>query len=450
MNITIPNGFEPRPYQRNAMRHFDRGGKRGIYCWPRRAGKDLTFVHQTMKAAHERPGMYFHLLPNHKQARKVIWDAIDNEGRRVIDIAIPKELRESTNEQEMKIKLKVGSMYQLVGADYFDSIVGSNPVGLVFSEFALTDPRAWSYFRPILAANGGWAAFISTPRGYNHFHDMLEIAKKSPEWGWSHLTVHDTGHIDMSTLEQERREMPDELFRQEYLTDFSAANVGAILGRYIEDAEKQGRISDDVDPDGDGADIEISCDIGFRDTAAFWFWQPKRNGYSIIDYDADNGIDAQDWIDRLQEKPYRIARIWLPHDARAKTFQSRHSVVEQFARAFGTDKVKIVPQTKVQDRINAARVVAPRCEFHRSRTQMGLQALRAWSFAWDDERKTFGKMPEHDWASHGGDAFSYGAVVMRERMAEEKPKGFVPPRNVNEITLDELWMQHENIQESRI
>lgn len=465
MEIRLPHGFAPREYQRKAMAHFDRGGLRGVYCWPRRSGKDLTFVHQTMKAAHRRVGMYYHLLPNHKQARKVIWDAIDNDGQRVIDVAIPHELRESTNEQEMKIRLKVGSLYQLVGADYFDSIVGSNPVGLVFSEFALTDPKAWSYFRPILAGNGGWAAFISTPRGYNHFHDLLELAKQSHGWNWSHLTVHDTKHMDTATLEQERREMPDELYRQEYETDFSAANIGAILGRYLEDAEKEGRVRDDVEATGP---IEISSDIGFRDTAAWWFWEARPGGFALVDYDEDTGLDAPDWIERIQEKGYQIRKIWLPHDAKAKTFQSKHSVVEQFiagadingrkVRGFGTDRVDIVPVTKKQDQINACRMVAQKCVFNRTRCKAGLNGLRNWSYKYDETRKVFSKEPDHDWASHPGDGFATGAVVMQERVTgKRKPtKDERREAAIKEIakatrtpTFDELLRMHEDRQPRR-
>ncbi len=448
MEIRLPNGFTPRPYQRKAMAYFDRGGKRGVYCWPRRSGKDLTFVHQAMKAAHERVGMYFHLLPNHKQARKVIWDAIDNEGRRLIDVAVPIELRESTNEQEMKIRLKVGSLWQLVGADYFDSIVGSNPVGLTFSEAALTDPKAWGYFRPILAANGGWAAFISTPRGYNHFHDLLETAKGSGGWDWSHLTSAQTQHIPADTLAQERREMPDELYRQEYETDFSAANIGAILGRYIEQAEKQGRINNEVEAEGA---IEISSDIGFRDTASWWFWEARPDGFGLVDYDEDTGLDASDWIPRLKEKGHDISKIWLPHDAKAKTFATKHSVVEQFLQAFGNGKVGIVPQSKKADRINAARMVMPRCHFHRTRCKAGLNGLRSWSFHYDEERRTFSKDPEHDWASHPGDGFSYGAQVMRERTMSKAPR---TAREEIEAakrvpTFDEVVRMHEERRQGR-
>ena len=284
MDIRLPNGFVPREIgQRPMMQYFDRGGKRGVYVWPRRYGKDLTALHQTVKMMHQRVGMYFHILPNHNQARKVLWDAIDNDGRKIMSTAVPHALRDATNATEMKITLKNGSIWQLVGGDYYDSMMGSNPVGTVFSEAALTDPRAWPFLRPILAANGGWAAFISTPRGYNWFHKLLNTAKSDPNWDSSHLTSYETNHISPEALAEERRDMPEELFRQEYLCDFSAANVGAIFGRWVEEAEKEGRVGA-VAPWADG-EIWVSSDIGYRDKAAFVWWRIERGGFSIIDYD---------------------------------------------------------------------------------------------------------------------------------------------------------------------
>lgn len=411
--IELPNGFVPRDYQRAAMRYFDKGGTRGVYCWPRRSGKDLTFIHQAIKAAHERPGTYYHFLPSHTQARKVIWDNIDNDGRRTLDVAIPQILREATNETEMKIKLKCGALWQLVGADYFDSIMGTNPFGMVFSEAALTTPLAWPHFRPILAANGGWAAFISTPRGFNWFHELLLLAKDAPTWNWSHLNVNDTKHIPAEVLASEKREMADELYRQEYMTDFSASNIGAILGRYMEDAEYEGRIGE-VEYDPEGAPVEISSDIGFRDTAAFWFWQPTTDGYALIDYDEDTGLDAGDWVERLRDR-YPYGTIWLPHDAKAKTFATKRSALEQFLAARIAKSVHITPSLSKADRINAARVVLRKCHFNRTRCALGLNGLREWSYEYNDETRVFSKEPRHDWASHPGDSFSYGALVMQQR-----------------------------------
>ncbi|WP_315928882.1 hypothetical protein [Mesorhizobium sp. SP-1A] len=58
-------------------------------------------------------------------------------------------------------------------ADNYNALVGTPPVGLTASEWALANPTAWAYLAPILAENNGWAAFISTPRGNNHLKGML-------------------------------------------------------------------------------------------------------------------------------------------------------------------------------------------------------------------------------------------------------------------------------------
>lgn len=244
--------------------------------------------------------------------------------------------------------------------------------------------------------------------------------------------------------------MPDELFRQEWMCDFSAANVGAILGRYIEGAEREERV---IDFERDDGVVELSCDIGFRDTTSWWFWQPKIGGFDVVDYEEGSGLDADDWIERLKERSYergyKYARIWLPHDAKVKTFQSKHSSLERFLQAFGTDTVRIVPQTKVSDRINAARMVAPRCRFHATRTAQGLAGLRAWSYDYNEETRSFSKDPKHDWASHPGDGFSYGAAVMMERVAPEPVKA---PwwENPKMPTLNELWAMQPKANPKRV
>lgn len=418
--IAIPNGFAPRPYQARAMLAFDAGLKRGVYVWARRSGKDVTFMHQIAKMAHQRVGSFYHMLPSYQQAKKAIWDAIDDHGRRIIDHVFPPVIRASQREDEMQIKFRCGSVYQLIGADNYNTIVGANPIGLLMSEYALIDPRAWMFFRPILAQNNGWVAFIGTPRGYNHFHEQLQIAKSEDGWDWSVIDAIEAGYMTQASIDEEiRTGMPEEMARQEYLVDFSAANVGAILGNRIERAEKESRISDAVQLDPAGGGVVISSDIGYRDTAAFWFWQAIPGGYQLLAYDEDSGLDAADWIERLKAQPLPIARVMLPHDAKAKTFTSRHSVLEQFLQA--GFKCGIVPQTRIVDRINAARSVMPRCRFAKSACAKGLQMLRDWAFKFDDSRKTFSREPEHNYASHGGDAFSYGCQSVEEFVKAPSP-----------------------------
>lgn len=198
---------------------------------------------------------------------------------------------------------------------------------------------------------------------------------------------------------------------------------GAILSRWVDRAERAGRIHDDVEYDPKGPGIEISSDIGFRDTATWWSWQRRINGFAVLDYDADSGLEAGEWIERLQdrldERGWRLGKIWLPHDATHKVFQTRHTAAEQFAKSFGVHKVGVVRKSLVSNRINAARTIIGSCEFHKSRCEAGLEGLRAWQYEWDPETQTFSKDPVHDSASHPSDGYSYGAQVMQELPAPQ-------------------------------
>lgn len=253
-----------------------------------------------------------------------------------------------------------------------------------------------------------------------------------------------------------------EVLRKEMLHDFAVdpdkaehiwngaygAGQGAILARWVYQAEREGRINDRVRFDPAGAPLEISSDLGFRDTAAWWFWQRRVGGFAVFDYDADNGLDADDWLDRLTQRLLQhgvsrkqLGRIWLPHDARAKTFQSKHSSIERFVTHFGADKVAIVAQSKKPDQISAARAVLPKCEFNKTACEAGLDGLQAWEYEWNEENNVFSREPVHNWASHPADAFAYGCQVMQEHMPVEAK--VEPMRGItvgsNQVTLNEMW-----------
>lgn len=224
---------------------------------------------------------------------------------------------------------------------------------------------------------------------------------------------------------------------------------GAILARWVNHAEREGRINREVEFDPDGHPLEISSDIGFRDTAAWWFWQRRVGGFALFDYVADSGLDAEDWCEVLTDKlaalgigRSQLGRIWLPRDAKAKTFQSKHSSVEQFISAFGAGKLGIVPNSKKADQISAARAVINKCEFS-TRCDEGLDGLRAWEFEWNEDLNIFSREPVHNWASHPADAFAYGCQIMQEQTAEVKKEE--PLRGIvvgqPSVTLNELWEQ---------
>jgi len=414
--------FAARPYQQEVIKWFREGGKRAVEVWHRRAGKDRTATFIESELACKRVGLYWHALPEYAQARRVIWDAITKDGQRLIDISFPPAIVRKRHEHEMKIELINGSIWQRVRADNFNSLVGSNPGHETYSEYALMNPAAREYLRPIIAENGGSELFISTPRGYNHFYDLYEHARGNPLWHSSRLSVYDTKVISDEVLDEEKRTMPEELFRQEFECDFSAANVGAILGRWVEQAEKEGRVSDEFDYDPGGAGIAISSDIGRRDTATWWFWQPMADGFKLVDYDEDSGLDADEWADRINEKlaGRKLDNIWLPHDARTKSFSAKYSAIEIFLGKYGAGVMDIVPMTSKGDRINAARKVMPSCRFAKTSCHKGLMGLRAWSFEWNQDTRQFSREPKHDWASHPGDGFSYGCQMMERYVKKKK------------------------------
>jgi phage terminase large subunit len=420
--------LEQRDWQRPLVQAFRDGIRHAIVIAHRRAGKDRVSLFVELFEALKQRCEVWHALPEQEHARKVIWDAITGDGERLIDVAFPPSIRAGPpNASEMKITFTNGSLWRLVGADRINALVGANPKHVTFSEFALTNPKAREFIRPILVENGGSELMISTPRGYNHCFNVWKAAQSNPNWYAAIHPVSETRLVSLDLLEEERRTMPDELYRQEWECDFSAANVGAILGRYVEELEKKGWLDCDEACYDASMAVDVSSDIGFRDAAAFWFWQRQHGGYHLVDYMEDTGMDAEEWIERLRTTPYRLGTLWLPHDARAKTFQSRRTVVDTFLSAGISERVRVVPQGKIADRVNAARVVLRRCRFAPACAH-GVQMLREWSFRYDDERKDFSAEPEHNYASHGADAFSYGAQVMS--VTEPAPVAVNPHRDI--------------------
>lgn len=216
--------------------------------WHRRAGKDSAGLNYAAKELFRRPGVYWHLLPSQRQARKVVWNNVDRQGRRMIDQAFPEALRARKLSDEMLIEFKNGSVWQLAGADNYDALVGANPVGVVFSEWALTNPQAWDFIRPILMENGGWAWFNTTPRGRNHAFQMAVMAQKNPAWFFERLTVDDTQVLTAEQLQEERLSgMAEDKIQQEYYCSFEAAeavqfityeHVQQALDRVMEDPQR--------------------------------------------------------------------------------------------------------------------------------------------------------------------------------------------------------------------
>lgn len=456
--IRLPhNGWHPRSYQLGLWEYLEGGGKRAVAIWHRRSGKDETALHWTAIAAQLRVGNYWHMLPQSAQARKVIWESINpHSGKRRIDEAFPHEIRDNTRETDMLIRFKSGSVWQVVGSDNYNSLMGTPPIGITFSEYALADPNAWAYLRPILEENGGWAMFITTPRGRNHAHRMLELARSEPGWFGEVLSARQTPVFEPGQLDRIRREMCAEygeddggaLFDQEYGCSFDAPLVGSFYARLVGEAEQQGRIRSNL-PYDPGYPVETAWDLGYSDDTTIWWYQVLPREVRILAAEHSHGQDIAYYCGRIQQvakdngwsygDPLK-ARHWVPWDAAPKTLAAAgKSIVEQ-AWALGV-RMWLVPNLSKEDGIQAVRHLLPRCWFDKDKCATGLEALRGYRREWDDERKVFKRTPLHSWESHYADAFRMLAVAWRT--VREAPPPPPPPRGLGEITWDEL-MAHQD------
>lgn len=410
--LWLPHKWDPRPYQMEPWHYLAGGGKRLVLVCHRRWGKDTLSVNFTAVSCLKVPGLYWHMAPSATQARKIIWDGRNKEGVRIIDQAFPREIRKRTNDTEMKIEFVNGSLWQCVGSDNYDSLVGSNPRGIVFSEYSLANPAAWDYFRPMLLENGGWAIFPYTPRGKNHGWHLFDQARQSDDWLAIISTNDDTGVFSRDDIEKERREITltrgaDEanaIINQEYFCSFEAALLGSYYGTILERAQREGRITSV--PHEPALPVYAAWDLGVSDSCAIWFFQVVNGFIHVIDYMEHSGAGYDFYAKKIKETPYIMHTNYCPHDIEQRE-QSSALSRRTLLQGFGIGNVVALPASSVMSGINEARMLLARCRFDETNCKRGLDALRNYQKKWDDKRHDWSESPLHDWSSHGADAFRY-------------------------------------------
>lgn len=400
--------FKPRPYQLDALEAM-RTKKRAICVFHRRAGKDYFGFHLMLERALAEPGQYYYVFPTYTQARKALWDLRDNEGKTLRDL-VPSWALRSMNANEMKIILKSGSLIQFVGAENPDSLRGTNPKGIIFSEYAMCEPDVWQAIaKPILAQNGGWALFVTTPMGRNHFYDLYEQARTNPEWYVSLKTIEDTGVVPMSIIESDRDEgMSEDLIRQEYFCEWSSGVDGLLYAAQIEKARQMGRIgSVSVDH---AVPVHTAWDLGISDSTAIIAFQTVQTEIHVVNYLEATGKELAWYIERLREWGYTYGKHFAPHDVEARSLQTGLSLKQQAAK-LGLAMVTL-PGTGLQSGIQLTRATLSKCWFDETRCKHLLKALSKYTKTWDARRKVWSDQPRHDESSHGADAMRYLAQAV--------------------------------------
>lgn len=373
-----------------------------------RSGKDVVAFNAMIRAAIRKVGVYFYCLPTYSHARKVIYDGILSNGTKFLDF-IPPELIASKNGQEMKITLVNGSLIQLVGSDTASqSLVGTNPQGVVFSEWALAEPSAYQFIRPALLYNSGWVIFVSTPRGRNHMFEMHEIAKNSSEWFVSVKTVLDTGIISMQEINNERKTMSEDLIQQEYFVSYTAGVEGSYYCRYLDKARLNNQIG--IVPWEPSFKCWTAWDLGVHDKTIILIFQQVGQIIRVIDMveGCDKGLDYYTKV--LSEKPYVWGGHFAPHDIKVRELTTGLSRLELAAR-MGI-RFDVAPNLPIEDGIELCRINFPRIWIDESKCANLVKALESYRREWDDKRKVYKQNPLHDDSSHYADAFRYMNLVL--------------------------------------
>jgi hypothetical protein len=187
------------------------------------------------------------------------------------------------------------------------------------------------------------------------------------------------------------------------------------------------------------------------DSTTIWFWQAVGGEIRVVDFYEASGFGLEHYAKVLRDRRYRYGADYLPHDARVRELGTGRTRVETLT-ALGR-RPALVPDHKVEDGINAARLAFPRIWFDRERCGEGLEALRQYRADFDERTKAFKDRPRHDWTSHAADAFRYLAMAWRERA---KPRVAPLPKplfkSLNEMTWDEFeefeesdWRRQERI-----
>ena len=414
--------FRYRSYQLRARAARRAGCKRFVQVLHRRAGKDRSWLSITLEAMLERVGVYFHIFPSLNQGRRDLWDNIvldnsDGVERSVKMMSMfPPELVANINETEMQITLINGSIWQIMGADSAEAIErlrGPNPLGLVFSEYSFMLEGAWTTLEPVLMENGGWAAFIYTPKDESHGWTLYQYALQSPDWFCELLTIADTrrdaeGEDGSPVIREEdidelrKRGAREEDLQREYYCSFKGFLHGTIFGDLIAQARLDGRLT--RVPYLINQPVGVCMDIGVSDMTALWFYQLVHQQINFIDYYEENLKTAAYFAAFLRkDRPYLYGRIVVPWDG-------RWSAADYFT-SVGFTGVDVAVKMPIQTGIDKIRMAFSQFYFDEQKCARGIRCLESYARPWDPLKKTFGATPVHDEFSHGASAMRTGAVA---------------------------------------
>jgi phage terminase large subunit len=393
-------------------------GKNTLAVIHRRAGKDVFCVEAWLYRGLSRVGTHVYLFPQLNQARSVIWNGMDYSGRPFL-AGIPQCLVEYKNDARMEMRLINGSRLVLGGSNNFNALMGSNPVTIIYSEFALHHPLARQYLNPILIQNDGLEIVQSTPRGKNHLFELYETVRDNPRYHVEHLSVKDTIKHDGSPIitpeqieEARRMGMSDEMVDQEFMCSFDVGNIGAYFTKEMAEIEREGRIT--VIPPDPRLPLHSVWDLGRADATAGWLYQIDGRHVNLLYLIHDNNKPLSFFMEQAEQVRKSMGlqwgTHWMPHDVKHQYqgWEQTESRLVQ-ARKHGW-QFQVTPKVNFADGIESLRFLLSKVRIHKLNCNLGIRAIREYAREFDEVKGIYSPNPTHNWTSHPIDALRYLAV----------------------------------------
>lgn len=290
---------------------------------------------------------------------------------------------------------------------------------------------------------------------YNWTWDKDEIAKvqpiaQLPKEFLEHQALHSLGEQETSYYFLKWISLNKNWARlkQEYPTTPEEAFAGALEGTYYTDyvslAQREKRIGHF--PHMPELPVYTVWDRGYNDENVIVFFQIKDNEVRIIDCYHNNGYPMPHYFEILDSKPYQWAEHFLPWDANSTDYTNGKSAFELMSARF--KNVRIVPNIRVIDGINAVRDVFHRLTINENPCDTFLKAVKRYRKAWDDKNGVWKDKPEHDWTSHFADTLRYLALSIREVRKQTKPLSYSTAPGTSHIRSSDFAEEFETRSES--
>ena len=434
--IRLPQ-LRPRDYQMGSWRALDNGARNILISHPRRHGKDVTTASILSKKAMERVGSYYYLFPTRKWAERAIWNNIVTIGEKsghLIDLIFPPEIVLNKNNTDLKLTLINGSLVNMGGTDNLD-FVGQGGYGYALSEFSLHKEEVTGFLAPILDEGNSFIIMNGTMRGKrNQLYKMYETNKDNPNWFCEWLKPEQTKRYywisDEINLNPELEGKTDpltglpylniqdridskmisySLARQEYMNEAVADVANSVYGYEMSKLEASGHYQDF---DASSQAVYTFWDLGVDDPTAIVFAFFSGKTPYIIDYYENTGHDIKHYLDVINEKGYKYAGHYMPHDAKKRMSNTGTNILDFCRTQYGFEARPIPKTNSVRDDIEIVRRHLPNCNIHLSLEQL-IENLT--NYQWNPST---GKILHNEY-SHGADAVRMLFMANHHNMVNE-------------------------------